>query len=173
MDSKKLKNDAFENVRDQIGSCGIWCGSCVVGNGVLRELTRRYEKLIKDYGLREWAPKEIDFKEFMKGLTSIQAMPLCSGCLKGGGRDNCEIRACVTEKDFNDCSECQESETCKHKKLLEHMRTGALRAGLFVKAEKDDRRRLLGQWCAELERRWPCCILFRANQKEQKRVIQK
>lgn len=166
MDSDKLKTDAFEHVRDQIGSCGIWCGSCIVGNGVLRELTKRYEKLIKDYGLAEWAPKDFDFEEFTKGLTSVQTMPLCPGCLKGGGRDNCEIRACVIEKNIDDCGECQEPETCKHKKMREHMRTGALRAGLFVKTEKRERHILLEQWRTELERMWPCCILFRCNQKD-------
>ena len=36
-------NPELENVKDQIGYCGIWCGSCIVGNGALRELTRKYE----------------------------------------------------------------------------------------------------------------------------------
>lgn len=27
----------FDSVKDQIGRCGIWCGSCVAGNGVLQE----------------------------------------------------------------------------------------------------------------------------------------
>ena len=41
-----LKAKAFENVQGQIGFCGIWCGSCVVGNGTLKELTKRYEEII-------------------------------------------------------------------------------------------------------------------------------
>jgi hypothetical protein len=28
--------NAYENVMDQIGYCGICCGSCAVGNGALR-----------------------------------------------------------------------------------------------------------------------------------------
>ena len=72
-----MKVKPFENVKDQIGYCGIWCGSCVVGNGTLRELTKRYEEIIKSYGLEHWAPKDFDFKEFMKGLASIETMPLC------------------------------------------------------------------------------------------------
>jgi len=90
-----MKGEPFENVRNQIGFCGIWCGSCAVGNGVLRELTRRYEQTIKRYGLEEWAPEDFDFEEFTRGLASIQAMPLCRGCLKGDGKPNCEIRACA------------------------------------------------------------------------------
>ena len=100
-----LKIKPFENVKNQIGFCGIWCGSCVVGNGTLRELTKRYEEIIEKYGLKEWAPKDSDFKEFMKGLASIQAVPLCRGCLKGDGRPNCEMRVCVSNKKITDWTE--------------------------------------------------------------------
>lgn len=70
-----LKPEAFENVKNQIGFCGIWCGSCVVGNGTLRELTKRYEEIVRKYGLAEWAPKDFSFKEFTKGLVSMQGIP--------------------------------------------------------------------------------------------------
>ncbi len=65
-----MTDKRFENVKDQIGFCGIWCGSCVVGNGALRELTKRYEQVIQAYGLQEWGPKDFDFKEFKKALSS-------------------------------------------------------------------------------------------------------
>jgi len=97
---------AFENVKGQIGYCGIWCGSCVVGNGLLRELTKRYGEIIKKYGLKKWAPQDFDFKEFEKGLSSIQNIALCPGCRKGGGKENCEIRACAAEKNIAECIEC-------------------------------------------------------------------
>ncbi|MDH5787087.1 MAG: DUF3795 domain-containing protein, partial [Candidatus Bathyarchaeota archaeon] len=90
-----MKIETFENVKDQIGFCGIWCGSCVVGNGVLRELTKRYGEIIKKYGVDEWGPKDFDVKEFMNGLASIQTIPVCQGCLKDGGRTNCEMRNCA------------------------------------------------------------------------------
>ena len=147
-------------MKNQIGFCGIWCGSCVVGNGTLRELTKKYEEIIKGYGLEEWAPKDFDFKEFAKGLASIQTVPLCPGCRKGGGRDNCEMRACASGKEIADCNECDQPETCKNAEILEKMRTGALRAGLFVKTENVDRQKLLEKWTAELKSRWPSCILF-------------
>ncbi len=41
----KSKRDGFESVKDQIGSCGIWCGSCVVGNGSLQELSGKYREI--------------------------------------------------------------------------------------------------------------------------------
>ncbi len=60
-----MKTTAFGKVKDQVGRCGIWCGSCIVGNGTLKDLTGGYEKLIKDYDLEKWAPKTFDFKEFL------------------------------------------------------------------------------------------------------------
>ena len=154
------KTKYYENVKDQIGYCGIWCGSCVAGNGVLQELTRRYDKIIIDYSLEQWAPKGFDFKEFAKGLQSIQNMPLCPGCLKGGGRDDCEIRACVSGKNLADCSECDRPDKCENVELLETMQKGALKAGLMVKTENIDRNELLEKWTEELKNAWPSSILF-------------
>lgn len=156
----KLKLKPFENVKNQVGFCGIWCGSCVAGNGVLRELTKRYEEIIKRYGLEEWAPKDFDFKEFMKGLASIQAMPLCQGCLKGDGRPNCEIRACASNKHIANCSECDQPSACKNLEMLQNMRSGARRAGLLVKTRNIDRHKLIEKWTSKLKTRWPSCILL-------------
>lgn len=150
----------FVRVKDQIGFCGIWCGSCIVGNGTLSELTKRYDELITAYDLKDWAPKDFDFKEFKKGLESIQGIPSCPGCLKGGGRDDCEMRSCASGKNISDCSECVESDSCKHTEILQRMRTGALKAGLFVKTEKADDKNLIEKWSAELPGKWPCCVLF-------------
>jgi len=155
-----LKAEAFENVKSQIGFCGIWCGSCVVGNGTLGELTKGYGEVVRRYGLAEWAPKDFRFEEFTKGLASIQAIPPCSGCRKGGGRDDCEMRICALGKGITDCSECDQPETCKNRETLNHMRAGAQLAGLFVKTEKADQEELLTNWTAELKSKWPCYILF-------------
>ncbi|MGB2768918.1 MAG: DUF3795 domain-containing protein [Candidatus Zixiibacteriota bacterium] len=155
-----MKAESFENVKDQIGFCGVWCGSCVAGNGVLRELTRRYEDIIERYDLKEWGPKEFDFKEFMKGLRSIQEMPLWAGCLKGDGRPNWEMRACASCKRINDCSQCDQPSDCKNSEALQKMREGARDAGLLVKTEDVDRRRLIIKWTRELKNIWPHSILF-------------
>ncbi len=154
-----MKAKAFENVKDQIGACGIWCSSCVAGNGALKELTKKYDEIITRYDLEDWAPKDFDFKEFKKGLESIQGMPLCPGCLKGGGRPDCEIRECVSKKKINDCTECNQPEECKIE-LLQTMRTGALDAGLFVKMEKADNQKLLEKWLAQIKSKWPSSVLF-------------
>jgi hypothetical protein len=156
---KDSNTDAFENVKDQIGFCGIWCGSCVVGNGTLRELTKKYKELINTYDLRDWGPKDFNFDEFYKGLELIENVPLCPGCLKGGGRDNCEIRACAKEKGVEDCTLCSLFGRCDNK-LLGHMRSGALNAGLSVKNQGGDMTKTIRKWIEKLKATWPCSILF-------------
>ena len=159
MNSRQARK-AFENVRDQVGFCGIWCGSCIVGNGTLRDLTRKYKELITLYGLEEWGPKDFDYKELLKGLESIEKAPLCSGCLKGGGRENCEMRSCAESRKISACHTCTEPVECKHAELLNHMRSGAIKAGLFVNTEDVDRQQLIRDWTAKLRTYWPCSILF-------------
>jgi hypothetical protein len=153
----------FENVKNQIGHCGIWCGSCIAGNGALRELTKRYDEVIKAYGIEEWAPKDFDFKELVKDLASIQAMPLCEGYLKGGGNPNCEIRKCALSKNIAECSECDQLKSCKNLEAIDKMRTGAIQAGLFVRTENVNRQKLMEKWTTELKNKWPSCILFLSN----------
>jgi hypothetical protein len=155
-----MKLKGFEKVKNQIGYCGIWCGSCVVANGLLKELTKKYEDIIKGYGLKKWVPQDFDFKEFEKGLSSIQNIALCPGCLKGGGRENCEIRACATEKNIAECIECQRPAECKNLELLNKMRTGSHRAGLKVKTDKAGREKLIKKWIDDIKNKFPYFILF-------------
>jgi hypothetical protein len=155
-----MNKSAYNRVKDQVGCCGIWCGSCVVGNGTLRELTARYQKVIQDYDFENWAPQTFDFKEFLKGLETLKATPLCAGCRKGGGWDTCPMRGCVTKKKITDCAECGDQTACPHSASLEKMHTGSVRAGLFVKTRKGSQKKLVGQWAIKIKNRWPACILF-------------
>jgi len=155
-----LKPEAFDSVKDQIGSCGIWCGSCVLGNGALKELTMRYKELVERYGLEEWATKDFDYERFKKELTSVQEVPFCSGCLKGGGRTDCEMRSCASNKKIADCVECDEYMTCKNSELLQKMRKGARDANLLVKDRNVDRQEFIVKGMEELRRRFPSCILL-------------
>jgi hypothetical protein len=51
--ARSAEPQAFLNVKHQIGFCGIWCGSCVVGNGALRELAGGLEQVTTVYGLAD------------------------------------------------------------------------------------------------------------------------
>lgn len=155
-----MKREAFQKVKGQVGACGIWCGSCIVGNGMLGELTRRYDELIKGYGLESWAPGDFDFGEFKKGLASIAAIPLCPGCLKGGGIAGCSIRSCAGRKKLRDCSECGRLKSCPNKDEIKKMRDGALAAGLMVKLKKGDSATFLKKSLSEIQAKFPCFLLF-------------
>ena len=146
----EVKSPAFENVKDQLAYCGLWCGSCSVGNGTVNELARKCAKVITDYGVHEWGPKDVNYEVLLKGLATIDSMEPCRGCLKGGGRTNCEIRACATEKGFSECADCGSIETCQNSKLIQHMRSGALGVGMKVKDKAGNRAKVLDKWIAEM-----------------------
>jgi len=127
----------------------------------LKELTKRYEHIISGYGVDEWGAKDFDSKEFLKGLASIQTLPICQGCLKGGGNDECKIRPCASNKKISDCNECNELKTCKNLEALQKVRTGALRVGILVKTgnDKADRQQLIRKWTAEIKNKFPNCVI--------------
>jgi len=155
---KKAK--AFENVKTQVGYCGIWCGSCAVGNGTLRELSQGFFDLIEGHGLAHWGPKALEYDRFVKELVAMQGIPLCPGCRRGGGRTRCELRDCAQAQGLADCLACGTFKSCRHGKLLGHMRCGALKAGLFVKVRKGDSRTLVAGWTRKLKHQWPGGVLF-------------
>lgn len=148
-DRPKAGSAAFENVKDQLGYCGLWCGSCSVGNGRLNELSRECAKTITDYGVNDWGPKEVDYEALLKGLTTIGATEPCSGCLKGGGRTNCEIRACAIEKGLTECVECGSADACPNIKIVDIMRSGAKRVGMNVKEKAGGHEETLRKWISE------------------------
>lgn len=153
-------NEGFENVKNQVGFCGIWCGSCLGGNGAVQELTRKYEQTIKrsQTALEKWAPKEFDFNEFMKGLACIQAMSLCPGCKKGGGNPTCEIRNCATKKNIANCSQCNGLADCRNFESLEQGNPKMKEE--LRKIENVDQREAIEKWMNELKTKWPHCVLL-------------
>jgi hypothetical protein len=95
-------------------------------------LAERYRDLCESHGLGQWGAESFDYQEFLKGLQSISELPVCPGCLNGGGRDDCEMRRCASDRGIGGCGACADDTGCPHRELLEHMRAGARRAGLVV-----------------------------------------
>jgi hypothetical protein len=126
---------------------------------MLRELTKRYEHLIRGYGIDEWGAKDFDGKEFIKGLTSIQSLPVCRGCRKGGGNEVCRMRPCASERRLSDCIECDETKSCENREALKKVREGALGVGMLAKAEDDhsDHQQLTRKWIAEIRTKCLTC----------------
>lgn len=142
---------AFENVKNQMAYCGLWCGSCLVGNGELNELVVKCRRALADYSVDEWGPKDVEYGNLLKWLDAIGSMEPCPGCLKGGGRTDCEIRACATEKGLAECVDCDTHGACRNSAILGHMRSGALRVGMKVKDKRGSRAAALRGWMAEIE----------------------
>lgn len=152
-----MENKGSQNAKDQVGFCGIWCGSCPAGNGAIVELTRKYEELIKKWELEKWVPKGFDFKEFAKGLACIQTMSLCPGCRKGGGGPSCRVRLCALGKGLDDCSQCDQIIECKNFDQLETSNP-KIKTDL-MKIKNVDQKELVKAWTSELQTKWPHCIL--------------
>ncbi|MFC2083072.1 DUF3795 domain-containing protein [Candidatus Bipolaricaulota bacterium] len=150
---------AFENVRNQIGACGIWCGSCAVGNGSLRLASQHYFELLESHGIKTWAPPELDYEALATGLSTVSDMAACPGCRQDGGRSSCEMKACTVQRGLSDCSECDETD-CPQSEPLEHMRSGAVKAGLFVKMPPGDPASLIEDWTKQLATQFPSLLLF-------------
>jgi len=126
---------------------------------MLEKLTKRYVHLIEGYGIDEWGAKDFDGKELMKGLASIQTLPICRGCRKDGGNEVCKIRPCASERKLPDCIECDEMKPCTNREALRKARDGALGVGMLAKAEDDhsDHQRLIKKWTAEIKTKCPTC----------------
>ena len=160
-----MDQSAFENVRQQIGACGIWCGSCAVGNGSLRLASQRTFEVLESHGIEHWAPPELDYQALAKGLSTVSDISTCPGCRQGGGRAGCEMKACSAERGLSECSECEAAD-CPHAKILDHMRSGALKAGLFIKLKPGDSKALIQEWTEELAGQFPSCLLFPPSRTE-------
>ena len=157
-----MKVIPFENVKKQIGYCGIWCGSCAAGNGAIIEMARGFDELVRKYELENWVPKDFDFKEFTKGLSSIKTMSVCPGCLKGGGSPECRIKVCTSNKKIIDCSKCSQIKECKNFEFLEKDHP-KIKEGL-IEISNANREELIIKWTNELKKKWPHCALFLRNQ---------
>jgi len=155
-----LESLSFENVKDQIGFCGIWCGSCLGGNGAIHELTTRYERIIKQSqpALEKYAPKEFNFETLMKQLVYVQAMPSCPGCRKGGGDPGCKVRLCALNRSVTYCSECEQLSTCKNFEELEKSNSKIKEDLIEMKTK--GQAALMNKWMGELKAKWPHCLLL-------------
>jgi hypothetical protein len=98
----------------------------------MQELARRLREMCESHGLGEWGASGFDYAAFIRGLDAIASLPGCRGCLQGGGRGDCELRACATGRGLRACSFCADRNACPHEKIREHMRSGAADAGLLV-----------------------------------------
>ena len=156
-----MKTEHFEDVKGQIGYCGLWCGSCAAGNGAIVEYAREFMELVRTFELEKWVPKDFDFQEFTKGLESIKAMSACPGCQKGGGSPECKIKVCASNKKIVDCGYCDQIRKCTNFDFVE--KDNPTMKDELMKISGVDREGLINNWTNELKTKWPHCALFIRN----------
>jgi hypothetical protein len=105
------------DVKNQVGPCGITCGTCDLGNGTLANTSKKTIELINTVGIKDWAPmvhggEGLDWAATEKTLDWMTKYAFCAGCEKGGGSPTCAIRICANEKGFTLCNECDDLEAC-------------------------------------------------------------
>jgi len=112
-----MLKEAFDQVKDQMGPCGIACAACDLGNGTVAETAVKLKQYLQRYGVPSWGSQvpgwsDIDFKKLDGSLDWVQTYTRCFGCEQGGGPPDCAIRACSREKGYELCSQCSELEGC-------------------------------------------------------------
>ena len=159
-----MDNDkAYKNVKEQIGYCGLWCGSCAVGNGAISQLSKQLKQMVTSYGVKSWGPEDINYDDLITALSTLESKIDCKGCRKGGGNETCKIRECAQVKKGTDCFQCQDRAACEHKEELENMWEGATEAKMLFKTEDADKQRLIKKWEEKLKKSEQGCILFLQN----------
>jgi hypothetical protein len=109
----ELKN----NLTNQIGPCGIICGTCILGNGSVSKNAKTTFDYINMIGIKDWAPmipggRDLNWEETEKTLKWMTKYAFCAGCEQGGGPPDCEIRSCAKSRSFEVCNNCEKLEDC-------------------------------------------------------------
>ncbi|MFC1803887.1 DUF3795 domain-containing protein [Thermoproteota archaeon] len=105
------------DVKNQVGPCGITCGTCFLGDGSIANSAKTTIDYINMIGIKEWAPmvpdgSDLNWDETEKTLNWMTKYAYCDGCEKGGGPPNCTIRICANEKGHELCNMCSEIDEC-------------------------------------------------------------
>lgn len=112
-----MLKEALDQVKDQMGPCGIACATCNLGNGTVAETAAKLKQHLQVYGVSAWAPQvpggsDVDFDQLDKSLDWVQTYTKCFGCEQGGGPPDCAIKVCSKERGYDICSNCPDLEGC-------------------------------------------------------------
>jgi hypothetical protein len=101
--------------------CGLYCGACDIYQKRIGQSGNELKKVLDAYRFEEIStqvPGLGNYEAFHKVLnTLVTIFGQCSGCPKGGGPPQCEIRNCCREKGHKACAECS-SVPCEKLKIM-------------------------------------------------------
>ena len=117
------KRDSMSET-SQIAYCGLFCGSCIIRQGKIGELSNElllriespdFQKLA--HGLPTLKPDAFrdlerieEGRGFLKALCQLDCQKACK---QGGGSTGCRIRECCRQKGIDGCWRCQQMENCE------------------------------------------------------------
>ena len=128
-----------------VSYCGVFCPDCPLYAGKVSDLARdlrkelrrvQYDKFAK-YISKFPAGKELkQFKEFYAILGTLMKFRCQKGCRLGGGTDNCQIRQCNQNQDFQGCWQCTKYEFCSKLDILKSLHGDKHRKNLEIISKK-------------------------------------
>ncbi len=132
-----------------------------MGNGLLVEMTSQYEKVACGHGVHKWVLKEKG-EAFVEALDTIKKVPVCPGCLKGGGDDTCRMRECTRQRGLVHCDECNIGNDCPHTMVIKYMREAGKAAGMIAATSPEERSKVQRDGFRSYLKEYPG-VLFRKS----------
>jgi len=112
MEMTNLERDKLtENEKCLIAPCGIYCGACDILLGNTRNLAKEMYRIMDGFNMADVGPLAMGIErerivDFLNILQKWSQASKCPGCLPGGGIRSCPIRACLEQRGFLTCAEC-------------------------------------------------------------------
>ncbi len=105
------------------GFCGLYCGDCSFGSGVIPDLARDLRKELRAMRFDQVA-ETIPFKEFRQYPECYRVLGAmvklrCGGCRTGPRSKFCKVAECARRNGYEGCWECGEFTECKKLQFLE------------------------------------------------------
>lgn len=106
--------------------CGLYCLDCIPSNKELFESLNELEILLEDIEFDKYAELKSktnetfnDYSKFLYVLEEMKKLECTALCTEGGCKEDCKIRECVKEKQYEGCWECDDFNECE---LLDYLK---------------------------------------------------
>lgn len=119
--------DTNNKKSEYVSYCGLFCPDCPLFAGKISDLARdlrkelrrvQYDKFAK-YISKFPSGKELEqFKEFYTVLGTLMKFRCERGCRLGGGTEECLIKQCNQEHNFEGCWQCTKYKNCAKLDIL-------------------------------------------------------
>lgn len=106
--------------------CGLYCLDCIPNDKELFKKLSELEILLGDVEFDKYAALKSktnetfnNYPKFLDMIYEIKKLECTALCTEGGCKEDCKIRECVKEKNFEGCWECNEFKECD---LLDYLK---------------------------------------------------